>query len=486
MKKCTQNILPFVMFLFAGILLLSGCSEKDDSEPEVKSSEKKILVFRFDQFTPPVTATIDESMKTITAVLPPEADPANLTPYIEISAKAAVSPASGSSLNFTTPLNFTVTAEDGSTVIYTTNVSVTASGPELLEGSMTANRTLVDRGPGIDYIVNDMLYLDGNALITIEPGVTIGFTGVSAGIVVGENAGLKMVGTATKPIILTGPVNNNNKGSWAGIVYYSNRADNLMDYVQLINGGHASSEAAISLNGNSSLRMTNSSIRGSSMYGIVMYYGKLPVFSNNVIDGCEDAPIWCGDINLLGTLGNTNTFTNNSKPYILVDNGMTIDNSLTIPNPGIPIRLDESVFVYKDLNLGEGVVLEFEYGMMMYVQNGGMLNAVGNSQYPVVFRGVLAEPGAWGGISIETSRNNRLEHCIVRDGGFDTYSTRANVTAWDGSKLSLNNVKLLKSAGYGFQFAGSVNLTHSSVVFEECALGNVYDYDNDMAYPNFP
>ena len=136
-----------------------------------------------------------------------------------------------------------------------------------LEGSMDANRTLADRGAGIDYIIDGSFYVTGNACLTIEPGVTIAFTSVSGCIIVGENAGLKMVGTAQKPIAFRGPVNNNNVGSWGHIEYNSRRADNQMEYVDFINGGSDEDFGVITLENSAKVSMTHCTIDGSLGYG---------------------------------------------------------------------------------------------------------------------------------------------------------------------------------------------------------------------------
>ena len=484
--KNFKKLIALMLVLIAGVTLVTSCVDDEDPPQTVKSSEKKVLVFRFDQVTPAITATIDHNLKTITAILPGGTNLNNLSPYIEVSEKAGITPASFTVVDFTAPVTYTVTAEDGSAASYLATITLNASDPILLE-TMDANRTLPDRGPGIDYIVNDMLYLNNNALLTVEPGVTIAFTSVYAGFNVGENAGLKMIGTAEKPIILTGPLNNDNKGAWAGILYNSARADNGMEYVQLVNAGTVSSEAAIYLSRNSSLRMNRSSVRGSLANGIKMNNGTLPVFNNNTISECENYPIWNGSITDLATIGSSNSLANNRKPFIYVDYGTNVEEeNLTLSNPGVPILLGDNLFVYKDLNLEKGIILEFNTGNSLLVGTGGMITAMGDAQNPVIFRGSADEAGYWGGISIETSRNNRLEHCIISGGGSDNYSMNANISMWDGSRLTLSNVKLLKSSGYGFQFSGNINLTHSGVSFDQCAKGNVYDYDNEEVHTNLP
>jgi hypothetical protein len=55
-------------------------------------------------------------------------DVTSLTPVCDVSALATCSPVSGDTVDFTNPVNYTVTAQDGSARIYTVTVSVAQSG----------------------------------------------------------------------------------------------------------------------------------------------------------------------------------------------------------------------------------------------------------------------------------------------------------------------------------------------------------------------
>ena len=108
----------------------------------------------------------------------------------------------------------TITVTDNATYIAT--FSKDGSGgvggdegeePMHMSGAISENVTLVDRGLPIDYIVDGIIRVDGNALLTIAPGVTIMFTGVDGALSVGENAGIRMVGSIGKPIVFQGPTN---------------------------------------------------------------------------------------------------------------------------------------------------------------------------------------------------------------------------------------------------------------------------------------
>ena len=198
-----KNNLKTVCIVLASLAILTGCSKE--------SSEKQILTFKFAALD--VQATITESPKAIVAIVPYGTDVTSLVPIITISEKASISPASGVPTDFTNPVVYTVTAEDGSKATYTATVTENPNGggggidgdPTECSGYIESNTIWPDLGLRVDYIIDGMLTITGNALLTIEPGVTIMFSGVDGGIEVGENAGLSMtpVCMRTEPVAVT-------------------------------------------------------------------------------------------------------------------------------------------------------------------------------------------------------------------------------------------------------------------------------------------
>ncbi len=87
---------------------------------EELSSAKNITSFTLKG----VAGTISQTARTIKVTLPAGTSVTALAPNIAISVGATVSPTSGASRNFTNPVTYTVTAEDGSTQTYTVTVTV--------------------------------------------------------------------------------------------------------------------------------------------------------------------------------------------------------------------------------------------------------------------------------------------------------------------------------------------------------------------------
>ena len=121
--KNFKKLMALVLIILSGLTLFNGCIVEDDVLLE-KSSEKKILIFRFDEVSPVVIANIDQNSKTIITTLPSTTNLKSLTPYIEVSEKATVSPSSGAKVDFTSPVHYTVTAEDGSETKYIVTISL--------------------------------------------------------------------------------------------------------------------------------------------------------------------------------------------------------------------------------------------------------------------------------------------------------------------------------------------------------------------------
>ena len=83
-------------------------------------NEKSILSFVIDG----VEGEINEIAKTVSLTMPEDTDVTGLVPTIEVSDGATVSPASGEAQDFTNPVEYTVTAQNGTTAVYTVTVFV--------------------------------------------------------------------------------------------------------------------------------------------------------------------------------------------------------------------------------------------------------------------------------------------------------------------------------------------------------------------------
>lgn len=102
-------------------VLFVACRDHYDTP---KSNEKQLIKFSVDD----INAVIDETAKTIKLTLPAGSDLNNVKPFVQVSdRRASVYPASGTEQDFTNPVKYTVTAEDGTQQEYTVTLTLAKS-----------------------------------------------------------------------------------------------------------------------------------------------------------------------------------------------------------------------------------------------------------------------------------------------------------------------------------------------------------------------
>ncbi|SNR14255.1 DUF5018 domain-containing protein [Tenacibaculum jejuense] len=106
------------LFISLGLFLILFSCNEDESKIVVQSNAKEVTKFVVNG----VQGTIDVNTNKI-SVSVTTTDVTNLVPTIEISDKATINPKSGVAQDFSNPVSYTVTAEDGSTKIYSVSVT---------------------------------------------------------------------------------------------------------------------------------------------------------------------------------------------------------------------------------------------------------------------------------------------------------------------------------------------------------------------------
>ncbi len=115
------------LLLTALVIIMASCSKDDEILEPAKSSAKQITSFVFkavdnDAITEDVTAVINETNKTISATVANGTDIKSLTPVIVVSDKASAGQSGAK--DFSSPVEYTITAEDGTSTTYKITVSI--------------------------------------------------------------------------------------------------------------------------------------------------------------------------------------------------------------------------------------------------------------------------------------------------------------------------------------------------------------------------
>lgn len=171
---------------------------KPQENPVAKSAAKDIISFDFKTVTPKVNSKVDLVNKEVTALLPMDADIKKLIPTITISEKATISPATDQAQDFSNPVTYTVTAEDGSTQAFTVKANTDGYYYKNIRMTVGENNgkisqfdsSLLDYRHGKVYLLkggginaeNIDLVLDNYCGLTLNPPIVLKNCGVSCGL----------------------------------------------------------------------------------------------------------------------------------------------------------------------------------------------------------------------------------------------------------------------------------------------------------------
>ena len=184
-----NKILNYQFLLILLITVFASCSDvlddtvaDDDSgdpAPTSKSSAKSITSFKFSELTPEVVGTITGADNIISVIVLENTKLAELVPTIEVSEKANISPSSDLKQDFSNPVTYTVTAEDGTKeryVVTVTTVSVVNPKPTIISLSNTTGGYPVIRPIKVAlwssiYITGTNFSESGNVVNLVRDGV---------------------------------------------------------------------------------------------------------------------------------------------------------------------------------------------------------------------------------------------------------------------------------------------------------------------------
>ena len=357
-----------------------------------------------------------------------------------------------------------------------------SSDPTQFSGSIDVNTTWPDLGLPVDYVVSGRMYVEGNALLTIEPGVTIMFDGNDGGLVVQENAGISMVGTIDKPIVFTGPTNNPNNGSWELIEIQSTRNDNRLEYVQFLRGGshdYWSESSVVWIPGK--VHMNNCLIDGSLKNGLTVS-GDFYSFNNNTIKNCPNYPLYIRSNDALYSMGSNNTYVANNKNMIYVNNSsVDLDDHVTLKRMSVPYYFPNGYDLYGAFKytIEPGVTMLIGSANNIDVNAETTFIANGTIDAPITIRGLEDEPGYWEGIYYNSLKAQSIMNYVnISGGGYnDSWTNRFNLQISNGARLTITNCVISNSQYYGIELdrpSVMERITHSNNTFLNCQGGNVW------------
>ena len=356
-----------------------------------------------------------------------------------------------------------------------------------LTNPITTNTTLTDLGSGVDYyFTGGELSVENNAILTIDPGVTIQFRNSSGYgyIHIKQGSTIKAIGTASKRIQFVGAYEA--AGTWDGITIESN-TDNQLAYCDLLDAGRGTGSAALYLYnakvGVSHCKMTNGVGTGVYANCDAIHIGEFSKFDNNVIEGFDNQPPMIlkayESLTMLSKLDMTSDFTNNAKPYVEISPTTTKD--VTISQTTVPYYFDNAIWNLANVfTINEGITIYMAGGadfITSTYQQAGRLMISGTTAKPVKFTRLPNSSYYWSGISFSGLKGSVINNCTFEYGGYISGSYHGYyfyITS--GSELTLNNVQLNNAQAYGVYIGacpGDYILNHTNVTFSGNGEGNV-------------
>lgn len=140
----SKNLIIWILAILIIVIILalgwwyfsktnSTTSQPTGAAGKAKISDKSITAFAFPELGSQASEAIDNSNHTVIVIVPTGTDVTSLTPTISVPYPETISPNSDTVEDFTAPVTYTVTAQDGSTQKYTVTVKIAT--PEGTGGS---------------------------------------------------------------------------------------------------------------------------------------------------------------------------------------------------------------------------------------------------------------------------------------------------------------------------------------------------------------
>jgi PKD repeat protein len=361
-----------------------------------------------------------------------------------------------------------------------TSQSVTVTEVAALEhsGPINADETWIE---GVHRVTGDV-YVNG-ATLTIEPGVTVifsGHTGIYLGYYSGTSgATLIANGTDLKPITFTAAGSSKSAGDWDFIGFYSGSSNNSsMQYCNLEYGGGYSNEYGEIYLSDATLSLDHSSIRFSPGLGVCLENNsEFSSFTHNTISNVGTFAISV-EGNFAHSIGGDNTLGSTKGVYVKGDEySQTSASWLKLDCPYV---LGGDLYINSaagaELTLMPGVELQLMPTVGIYVgyhsSTYGTLIAEGTANEHITITSAAPEasrgPGDWDYIGFYQGAGNTssISYCDISYGG--GYGSGSGMIYLYNSEVSIVNSTITGSEVQGIVLEDAASFSE----FTGNVLGN--------------
>jgi hypothetical protein len=314
-----------------------------------------------------------------------------------------------------------------------------------------------------------------NAVLTIEAGATIIFK-QNGRLIASTNGGIVADGTS-ELIVFTGEKKQTGYWEYVEFAFDAVSEKSVLKNVVLEYGGGNPTVPYVLRVFNESTIM-NSTIRLSASNGVYISENINPTFINNVITENSGYPLEMDFSSCNCLRMGTGSLKGNGKNFVLLD-----EKSLTAPATlgkiDVPYRFKGTFNIEAPavLTIEGGNRCEMTSHAKIIVQAGAGLIAVGNSRDPLLFTGVMTQPGFWDYIQFKagSGNNSRMENCILEYGG--GFAGTSGIIDVKSSPVLVNcTIRHSASNGIAVDTSSGTDTNFSNLVFSDIAGQDIILY----------
>jgi hypothetical protein len=353
-----------------------------------------------------------------------------------------------------------------------------------IQGYSISQDTVLGQKGKKTYYVNNASYrinVSGNATLTILPGTTIRFTKAGGGLQISSGSALNAEGAEfLKKLDAQGNLTGENsdvsgairliggaaKGSWDRVEIASS-TNNVLSYVELINGGSNASYAVLDIGNGAKADVDHCVVTGSKGYGVsVDDNAVVNMFQHNTITGCDKAPVWIDNLYVTSSptaFDSTNSFSGNSGALgnaVEIGDYTSIESDLTVKDLGQSIDFAYTASYRSHVTGNNMPTITFNPGVAIrFTKAGGGIDIDSNATVKILgennalstdnkhVRFIGDSKGSWDRININSNTDNVIRYADFVNGGSNT--SYAMLEIGSGAKASIDHVTVNGSGGYG-------------------------------------
>ena len=316
------------------------------------------------------------------------------------------------------------------------------------------------------YTISGNVYIEGD--LTIDPGA---YFELDEDVIINVSGSINATGSDSDHIVFT---SSNVSGGllWKGIYINSSSSLNVFDYVEVSYAGDsemdfvgANHAAAIGLDQNGKITLTNSSISDNADYGLYVDNdgGQLEDFANNSFSNNVKA---VGiPVNEIDKIDGASTFGNNSFAEVEIFSTSLSETKNVTWNAlsgDAFYRVTGNIDINGTATIAPGASFEFDEDVD--VEIFGALIAEGSANEMITFTTSNVSGGLyWKGLFFQSANaQNTLDYVEVSYGGksdhdFVGANFSANVGVDSGAQLTITNSTISNSNSYGVYSIGTIN-----------------------------